>query len=503
MVDSIEIIAEDIRGVHRHIFDTLLSIEGGWSKEEGKINLNDLRSVPNNLRFEYFVDHATDGLKANLYGKPFYLPSSHYQVACFIDPEKEEVRFNFSIPKYLHGTNVLQFILSPYHNKFRFAQASSWEFQIAAIYPHLKRFIDAFFDENFISVEKIDFTRVRINRIDLCFNQIFDSKREKDAYLSMQRMKKKKHFHEGSGKMMYDGTVMFKTESYSAKIYDKEKEFRKKDLKKLRDVFEHDKILSVALLASRTLRYEITFRSRKINELYSKHVFRKNSARHAKRVELYKQLRAQISRAERGTDEPLDKADQKIYKHMTALLTKQRKFYLELDPYYQQLNTITPEDDDPKEHFCAKFDRELCKVLGTYFQKFFDEFQLDERPKLAKILEKEDEYDKKAKIRNETLKGQLEEKLISEEDYKRLRMPRFGTSFKLYASLKTRNEFDDDIRAENLFSRATFYRLKKHYSEDLGFSDNFILEDSIIPPKDFSAYYSALTFDYPEILCEG
>lgn len=98
-----------------------------------------------------------------------YIPSSDYRLSHRLNALHNNLEFNFSIPKYLFSTNVLQFI-SPYNQSPEF------------IYEMLLTFIDTFIRDTFLSEHPI-LEDVEIVRLDFCFNQMFSSKNDALDYL--------------------------------------------------------------------------------------------------------------------------------------------------------------------------------------------------------------------------------------------------------------------------------------------------------------------------------
>lgn len=133
---------------------------------------------------------------AKLYGK-YNIRSSESDVTFSINYEGGFIDFNFSIPKYLYGHNMAQFI--PQCESPLFFKNSStifnWNTQKLLLFNRLNNFVYFFLKDLFINLEleyQPVMTYVELVRIDLCYNQYFDSKEIALAYLNEQKKLKKK-----------------------------------------------------------------------------------------------------------------------------------------------------------------------------------------------------------------------------------------------------------------------------------------------------------------------
>src|SRR5205085_12548093 len=132
-------------------------------------------------------------------------------------------------------------------------------------YDLLISFLRKFFHWEFMMCT-VQFTDVEINRIDVCFNQVFKSKDDALLYLEYQKRLKKKYARDENGVMRgYETSLMYVTSRYSAKIYHKGTEYEKHDKKehlkynkeKATQYFKTEKLQAIA---DRVLRYELTLR---------------------------------------------------------------------------------------------------------------------------------------------------------------------------------------------------------------------------------------------------
>ena len=113
--------------------------------------------------------------------------SGHYFLNAFINKERDFIELNFSIPKYYLGTNVLQFVNHHWDKNFTFYQNSSLKYNLSTAHARLFQFLKYFFKSEFPEEPTIDFRNVEVNRIDLCFNQVFLTKQYALEFLEYQK----------------------------------------------------------------------------------------------------------------------------------------------------------------------------------------------------------------------------------------------------------------------------------------------------------------------------
>jgi hypothetical protein len=181
------------------------------------------------------------------------LTSGSYDINYSLNYTENTVLFEFSIPKYIYGHNLDHYPLSSGNE-----------------YNDLLFFLNKFFVDEFGF--EVDFKNIELLRLDLCYNYSFESEINKETY--------KEHASDLFGKVFHDkkvlkfndnSTVMYKTQDYSFKVYDKGLEFEKNDLKKITKYFGIKKANELMQRAKLITRSEITFRKRKISyDFFSK-----------------------------------------------------------------------------------------------------------------------------------------------------------------------------------------------------------------------------------------
>lgn len=166
----------------------------------------------------------------------YRVPSSYSDVVFSVNENGSFVDFEFSIPKYLYGHNLAEFIPQQGSN-LRFEKGeflNSFNGQAKYLHQRLNKFIDRFFSDlcGFFECDMLpNKNYVEIRRIDLCFNQYFENKDDALMYLNEQRkfMMKRQRKSANIAKS-YDTSVSYvpSTGSYF-KIYHKGSEYSKSD----------------------------------------------------------------------------------------------------------------------------------------------------------------------------------------------------------------------------------------------------------------------------------
>jgi hypothetical protein len=301
------------------------------------------------------IEYAENGKVWTLYTNKV-LTSSHYYLSYRINMKRDFLEFNFSIPKYLYGTNLKQFVAHPNENLLNFPMSllETMDFHVSNTFDWLTLFLNKFLLEWFDGLE-IDKKDIEIARIDIAYNQIFDSKEDALKYLEFQKRIKKSYIRENSNyKADWSTSIFLSTERYGAKIYHKGSEYKSKNgernhhlkinKEKKETIFQVDDVVDkegnvlkagLQSFADRILRYEITFRKSYMSYIFKKHFF-------AHKCPFLKTLRHEyklVSKIKKKCERELEKAskgkqltDRMKQAYMTAFISlpKERK-----DIYYQ------------------------------------------------------------------------------------------------------------------------------------------------------------------------
>ncbi|MFT3679208.1 MAG: phage/plasmid replication protein [Ferruginibacter sp.] len=200
------------------------------------------------------IFHDSNRVLPTVHRNTLNIASSHYSLSYLLNPAQNCLEFNFSIPKYVYSTNVIQFINI-------FAQDSNTTFTTLMVFLH------KFLKENFLQTPLYE--DVEINRIDLCYNQFFNSENDAMQYLDEQKNLLKEYARSSKNNYRsYDTSFMYITRRYSFKVYHKGTEFKKKDFYQLAK--KNPLNLPIQYLqdqANTILRYEMTFRKGMLNYL--------------------------------------------------------------------------------------------------------------------------------------------------------------------------------------------------------------------------------------------
>lgn len=171
----------------------------------------------------------------------YRVPSSENAVTFSINENAGFMDFEFSIPKYLYGHSLAEFIPqggSKLANN-NYLSRHSFDFQRKFLYRRLIRVIEKFNSDlcQFFELEELpDFKYIEVRRLDLCYNQRFKTKSDALQYLEAQK-KLKTVQNRKNAEISQDYETAFsyvkRSGSYS-KVYHKGSEYSKTqgDLKK-------------------------------------------------------------------------------------------------------------------------------------------------------------------------------------------------------------------------------------------------------------------------------
>ncbi len=239
MIDSVILKLHDLRkhqSLADHLYSESLNSKTMYAKTvEGELNRMPMQMAAQLIKYgdtgnEFVFTH---------YNK-IELPSSQYMVVYQVNFNQDYIYFNFSIPKYLYGNNVTQFIPPPLSRDFSLHFNKSPEFTKTIIFKHFIRLIKYFFKKEFPNF-KIDLLDLEISRIDICYNQIFKTKDDALNYLElMQKINIPKLRETSSGWSQYKSGITYKSELKYFKCYHKGIEYQKTNISK--DIKHNEKI---------------------------------------------------------------------------------------------------------------------------------------------------------------------------------------------------------------------------------------------------------------------
>jgi len=160
------------------------------------------------------------------------------------------------------------------------------------ILKRLQKFLRSFLTISFLDyAENISFEHVRIDRLDLCYNQIFPDMESSLHYINyMKKIRKPRVNDKTKDITQYKTSVYIVTQFYTLKIYHKGTEFVKNDLQQLEKINDlrkkqgkefryklHSDDSGEGLInfSNRIVRYEVEFRGKYLTYLFRKLLFRK------------------------------------------------------------------------------------------------------------------------------------------------------------------------------------------------------------------------------------
>ncbi len=426
-------------------------------------------------------------------------PSSIYYLGYYVDPLRDFIHLEFSIPKYLYGNNVAQFVPCWYSRRYHSVDSMSFTFSGRISFEMLQEFIIYFIKREFLD-EPIDFTQLEVNRLDLCYNQYFLNQADALDYLEIQKKRKPKGLSEFSDASTIRKTsIVYNTSLYYAKIYHKGSEFQNDDRPELikwnnaindkiklyresrthkigfwdlqetknevarlqRKMFDID---FISQQANRILRYEITFRPSAMSYFYKRYIWRKNDPAWRDLFNQYNKLHTIV--VNKGILN-LSREEKSIYNKVRKMLSKRHKFYVRLSREAQRKSQMSFTDEVLPD---ALYSNELHKMLFDKFHKFIQMFQVTELPPDSQALIQVAEFNQRIKMRKKTMPKKiidnLSQTVLRKNDYSRINP---GKVQKVLELLKVYT-FDEMVK-RNLYSRATIHRIKQDLNR-LGIDPN-------------------------------
>lgn len=450
-------------------------------------------TIDGKIYIDYFKNSRTGTHLVRFKSQKKLNCSHHYYFHALENLDRDYLEFNLSIPKYVYGTNILMFCEHIWNKNFNYGRNSSLDYNLQRSFDMLSNFIQNFFKKEFPFDGMIDFHDVEVNRIDICYNQVFDLKKSAQDYLDYQKKLRKKNLRvDSNNHIKYDTSLMFKTDRYSLKIYHKGPEYAKHDMKEHLRInkekgFEYFDIDGLQSFADRILRYEISIRDTMLSYIFNHKVFRKNSPKHKARYEVYKKVEAihekndriaqrigKIKSEERKQkfieNNPfisVDMEQQEMHAKMAKILNMKRQFFIKTNEYVEECNSMTAHSNDETR---ALFSKELFLECAKIFKGFILDFQVHERPQENIVSDLIDTYNYGHK--NKLPKNEM---------------------MKFYAILQTKSF--DEILKSGYYSRATFFRYKSRFKA-IGITQNFMIPfDHINVPVDLSQYHHHLMFN--------
>lgn len=498
MVDTIIMRVHDLRK-HEQLVKELETNFKGTTKntalltEEESQLLQNCQTLNQKDFIKFFYNAKDDNLLVHYSTQEKLNSSGHYYLNAFVNYDRDYIEFNFSVPKYLFGTNIMMFCEHHWNRDFNFSLNSSFVYNLKCTYDRLLKFIPSFFNKEFVGNNLVDYSLLEINRIDIAFNQVFDNKKFALNYLEYQKKIRKKHLRADSDSFRaYETSLMYYTKRYSFKIYHKGSEYKKHDRKehlrinkeKGREYFNIDELQA---FSDRILRYEVTLRGSMLSYIFNHKIFRKKCPVHKANYEIFKKVEALKNKNDVIATNakffpegifrdqylkthpyfPIDKTEAEIHKKMNKLLSLEKKFYLKTNRFIEEYNSSSiSSETEPR----ALFSKALMIECSRFFKKNIMAFQVTKKPPESIVRERIEKY--------------------NSENYHKLPV---NEMLKFYALLK--NSSFEEIMKTGPYSRATYYRYRCRF-EKIGITQNSIMPiDYIHPTIDLSMYHHCMIYN--------
>ncbi|MEB0302870.1 phage/plasmid replication protein [Mucilaginibacter sp. 5C4] len=386
-----------------------------------------------NHKVRAILHHDSDSIIPLSKRAKLHIPSSNYNLSYFYNITQDFITFEFSIPKYMFGTNILQFI------KY-FKQDS------VTIYNYLLDFVKGFFIKHTYDI--INMADVELLRLDLCYNQFFNSKVDALRYLGEQKELLQKFAMSSKNKYRcYDSSFIYTTKRYSFKIYHKGEEFKIHDRKELakKNPTGHS-LKDLQEIADKVLRYEVTFRKAQIDYLFEKNEL------HTKYVSFLKNENARKS----------FRLTNRIFYDKCITFCEQSKHFV--------FAHVSQHDAIEKQ--TVAFDSTIFAVMFNFFWDIVKKYQLDRKTSLGEVKDKIIELNnKRDTATSKGLRGKLS----------------YNNNMLMALTLLTEHTTLDELRRSGLFGRSSFFVYQKKLKE-LGITSNNRITDMAIPFLDYSDY---------------
>ena len=472
MIDTIVIRIHNISEKER-LVARLLKPQTGYTMETVDINEREFG------RYTMLKNASLVGIGKNMtsHRNKLYVKSSSYYVNYLINADQNFIEFNFSIPKYKWGTNVVQFVQHFTHPNFGLTRNSDYDYNLRGTRKRLLSFLKHFFEyELHQDIAKWE-RDIEIHRFDICFNQIFVDKQEALAYLSHQKGIKQHYERMASKKMQFETSIYLPGRYFTCKIYHKGEEFYCGDgdathLNRINKKLKYKKfdVDKIGDFADRILRYEIEFKNTGLNYLYKSHIFRKDDKVFKKLKKAHKRVTSawkkkdsidpyqrEYSRRVRNHENwRVWERDAELYGQMVS---QSSAFTLGVGPYEEQSNIHDVESEYNDKHTKVRikkralFSEELLNLCFDKFRQFFRKNQLTARVGIDNLQHKIDEWNTRIKM----LKGYGEN-----GSAKRISAIHKYLGFAQIYTEKT-------MIANKMYSRQAIYNMKKSLKE-LGYS---------------------------------
>ncbi len=485
--------------------------------------------------------------KSLIFTKGGKLTSSHYSLAWNLPlgGDLGYVDFNFSIPKLLYGTNVIQFVQHKNECK-KGLMNYTYDNYLAneeRTYKRLRHFIKVFFDKYFWNgSQTISPYDIEIRRFDISWNQIFNSKKDALDYLNYQKNIKKKHLrYTSKNRQTYTSSIFYHTRDYGCKIYHKGSEYESSDGEKKKHIKANERIKNpdykgrkvlfnvqqIQNFADRILRYEITFRNAYMSKIFWNSVFRRNNEAWKARMRKFKEFRkisdAAFGLTSSGKKSPFmykvymgnvfktnleDKKNIERYQYRfkcvdlsVGLSKRDRNFFIWWNKQKQKrVGFFIKVDEETTRKVVGeaklvdlgdgierdlprevRFSPYLLKRCFKIFDDFRDHFEVKQRTYLTNSAQRIEEYNESVKNFNESLGSSIQEP--------KKQTIRVGNIKPILALLQQYSL--EDLVENKMIARNTAWRYRKKFKQlEINYRPGSVF--NIASCKGFAVYHSTI-----------
>lgn len=529
MIDTIGLELRDLKK-HEGVVNILRLTKGGYKKYDG-------RGV--SLNHEILMPEVSRRAKEKFMYKVKETASSHYKLIITVDWFDDVIKFNFSVPKYFYGHNIAQAVQSPCDKDFNFTYHSFDEIKDLG-YQRMMRYLYTFFDSEFPTI-KIDYTDLKLKRLDLCYNQIFQTSNDALEYLELQKSVKKKFLREQQGCQTFETSIFYWNKNYSVKIYHKGTEYKKNDKNehirintiKKANIFDVEYLQQIS---DRILRYEITIRPSYMSYLYNNYLFRSNSKQFKTWKKIYNQVKNINLRFDKKKFfETVDKNKEiallipdlkkkfdsrtdlnfidlmqlhylkrvnqsasinnqvelikRFYRDFDVLIHKRRTFNIKLN-HKQKIEEIADNQDNGNKFNTfedVEFSQKLFCLMGDKLKEFISDMRIDSKQPISHYLDKIDLHNEKMKRAKEATKNSPS---YAKNKYKEFDKPKLAMIL-----ICLQNNSLETIKNLTGICESTFYKYKSDLSK-IGYKKNTLDNLHIqVPEIDFKNYYLEISMN--------
>ena len=193
------------------------------------------QNIESNIKsYKIYIDNRTSKSFIIHKSTKVTFPSSESQINITYNGIHKILNIEFSIPKFYFQNNVCEIYPNYKYPRYTSIQTDFKklsQFYYLVIKKLIKDIIYSI-SNNTLIIQAAHYADIQISRLDLAYNQIFDTKQDSLNYLDAQKQIKIPRV-DNQRVVPYQTSIMFTTDNYSFKIYHKGSEFSKQPTKSL------------------------------------------------------------------------------------------------------------------------------------------------------------------------------------------------------------------------------------------------------------------------------